>query len=60
MKKIRKSRLTFLLIYSVVFTARKSFHSFASVEEEEKALIYNYKPEYTGTQSVFEQIYYFD
>uniref|UniRef100_A0A671P4H9 folate gamma-glutamyl hydrolase n=1 Tax=Sinocyclocheilus anshuiensis TaxID=1608454 RepID=A0A671P4H9_9TELE len=51
--------LTFLLIYFVAFTARKSFHSFPSTEEEEKALIYNYKPEYTGTQSAFEQKYFF-
>lgn len=50
----------FRLTYSVVFTARKSFHSFASVEEEEKALIYNYSPEYTGTHSAFEQTYFFD
>ncbi|XP_051757273.1 gamma-glutamyl hydrolase [Ctenopharyngodon idella] len=53
-------KTTFYTASFFVNEARKSFHSFASVEEEEKALIYNYKPEYTGTQSVFEQIYYFD
>uniref|UniRef100_A0A671P4H5 folate gamma-glutamyl hydrolase n=1 Tax=Sinocyclocheilus anshuiensis TaxID=1608454 RepID=A0A671P4H5_9TELE len=45
--------------YMAYFFSRKSFHSFPSTEEEEKALIYNYKPEYTGTQSAFEQKYFF-
>ncbi|XP_048042389.1 gamma-glutamyl hydrolase-like [Megalobrama amblycephala] len=53
-------KTTFYTASFFVNEARKSFHSFASVEEEKKALIYNYKPEYTGTQSAFEQIYYFD
>lgn len=43
-----------------VFTARKSLHSFPSVEEEQKALIYNYYPEYTGALTAFQQIYFFE
>ncbi|KAI2662278.1 Gamma-glutamyl hydrolase [Labeo rohita] len=53
-------KTTFYMAYFFVNEARKSFHSFPSTEEEEKALIYNYKPEYTGTQRAFEQIYFFD
>uniref|UniRef100_A0A671K417 folate gamma-glutamyl hydrolase n=1 Tax=Sinocyclocheilus anshuiensis TaxID=1608454 RepID=A0A671K417_9TELE len=52
-------KTTFYMAYFFVNEARKSFHSFPSTEEEEKALIYNYKPEYTGPQSAFEQIYFF-
>ncbi|XP_067305641.1 gamma-glutamyl hydrolase [Pseudorasbora parva] len=51
---------TFHTAHFFINEARKSFHSFASVEEEEKALIYNYKPEYTGAHSAFEQMYFFD
>lgn len=40
--------------------ARKSLHSFPSVEEEQKALIYNYYPEYTGALTAFQQIYFFE
>jgi len=40
-------------------TARKSFHRFKSVEEENKALIYNYSPVYTGAKTAFEQMYFF-
>lgn len=39
--------------------ARKSFHRFESKEEEDKALIYNYSPVYTGATSAFEQVYIF-
>ncbi|XP_026071305.1 gamma-glutamyl hydrolase-like [Carassius auratus] len=53
-------KTSFYMAYFFVNEARKNFHSFPSTEEEEKALIYNYKPEYTGTQSAFEQKYYFD
>uniref|UniRef100_A0A673LUH1 folate gamma-glutamyl hydrolase n=1 Tax=Sinocyclocheilus rhinocerous TaxID=307959 RepID=A0A673LUH1_9TELE len=52
-------KTAFYMAYFFVNEARKSFHSFPSTEEEEKALIYNYKPEYTGTQSAFEQKYFF-
>ncbi|NWW76713.1 GGH hydrolase, partial [Climacteris rufus] len=40
--------------------ARKSLHHFSSEDEEEKELIYNYKPVFTGTSSVFQQVYFFD
>ncbi|XP_056619566.1 gamma-glutamyl hydrolase [Triplophysa dalaica] len=40
--------------------ARKNLHTFSSTEEEQKALIYNYNPVYTGTESSFEQKYFFD
>lgn len=53
-------KTTFYMAYFFVNEARKSFHCFPSTEEEEKALIYNYKPEYTGPKSAFEQIYFFD
>uniref|UniRef100_A0A8C2EMC6 folate gamma-glutamyl hydrolase n=1 Tax=Cyprinus carpio TaxID=7962 RepID=A0A8C2EMC6_CYPCA len=53
-------KTTFYMAYFFVNEARKSFHSFPSTEEEENALIYNYKPEYTGPQSAFEQMYFFD
>ncbi|KAK7175665.1 hypothetical protein R3I93_000049 [Phoxinus phoxinus] len=49
--------------YSALFfvsEARKSWHSFPSVEEEEKALIYRHTPEFTGTLTPFQQIYFFD
>ena len=42
------------------FTAKKSFHKFASEVEERDALIYNYTPLYTKANvSSFEQVYYF-
>ncbi|XP_056318171.1 gamma-glutamyl hydrolase [Danio aesculapii] len=53
-------KTTFYMANFFVNEARKNFHSFASTEEEEKALIYNYKPEYTGIQSAFEQTYFFN
>lgn len=39
--------------------ARKNTNQFPSTEEEEKALIYNYQPTYTGKGSTFEQCYFF-
>jgi gamma-glutamyl-gamma-aminobutyrate hydrolase PuuD len=40
--------------------ARKNTNQFPSTEEEEKALIYNYQPTYTGKSgSTFEQCYFF-
>ncbi|XP_051531684.1 gamma-glutamyl hydrolase isoform X2 [Myxocyprinus asiaticus] len=53
-------KTTFYMAQFFVNEARKSFHSFASTEEEQKALIYNYSPVYTGTKSAFEQKYFFD
>ncbi|XP_051878628.1 gamma-glutamyl hydrolase-like [Pristis pectinata] len=40
--------------------ARKNWHHFPNETEEEKALIYNYVPVYTGNFSGFEQIYLID
>ena len=41
--------------------ARKSAHRFESLQEEQKHLIYNYAPIYSGKagRSSFEQIYVF-
>ncbi|XP_059502321.1 gamma-glutamyl hydrolase-like [Stegostoma tigrinum] len=40
--------------------ARRNFNHFSNTTEEEKALIYNYPPVYTGNISKFEQIYVID
>lgn len=53
-------KTTFYMAQFLVHEARKSLHRFSTQEEEQKALIYNYQPTYTGTKSSFEQIYYFD
>ncbi|CAG5896100.1 unnamed protein product [Menidia menidia] len=52
-------KATFYMAEFFVSEARKSFHRFESVEEENKALIYNHSPVYTGTKGAFEQIYLF-
>ncbi|RVE58545.1 hypothetical protein OJAV_G00195330 [Oryzias javanicus] len=52
-------KTTFYMAEFFVSEARKSFHRFKSQEEEDKALIYNYNPVYTGATSAFEQIYIF-
>jgi len=53
-------KLTFYMADFFVNEARKSFHKFASEEEEDRVLIYNYNPIYTGTgKSPFEQMYFF-
>lgn len=52
-------RTTFYMADFFVNEARKNFHRFQSKEEENKALIYNYNPVYTGTTSAFEQMYLF-
>ncbi|XP_036452336.1 gamma-glutamyl hydrolase [Colossoma macropomum] len=53
-------KTTFYMAYFFVNEAKKSLHRFASQKEEQKALIYNYSPTYTGNRSSFEQVYYFD
>ncbi|XP_060789230.1 gamma-glutamyl hydrolase-like [Neoarius graeffei] len=53
-------RTMFYMSYFFVNEARKSLHKFPSQKEEQNALIYNYQPTYTGTNSSFEQIYYFN
>ncbi|XP_072427648.1 gamma-glutamyl hydrolase-like isoform X3 [Chiloscyllium punctatum] len=40
--------------------ARWNFNHFSNTTEEEKALIYNYTPMYTGNISRFEQVYLID
>ena len=44
----------------LVNKARLSQHKFPLEKEEEDALIYNYNPLYTGTYTVFDQVYAFD
>ncbi|XP_076146595.1 gamma-glutamyl hydrolase-like [Alosa pseudoharengus] len=51
---------TFYMANFIVNEAKKNFHSFASKEEEQKHLIYNYNPVFTGATSAFEQIYFFE
>ncbi|XP_076828576.1 gamma-glutamyl hydrolase [Brachyhypopomus gauderio] len=53
-------KTTFYMSHFFVSEARKSLHRFSSKEEEQKALIYNYVPEYTGMMTSFEQMYFFD
>ncbi|XP_053353613.1 gamma-glutamyl hydrolase [Clarias gariepinus] len=53
-------KTTFYMAQFFVNEARKSLHRFPSQKEEQKALIYNYQPTYTGKKSSFEQVYYFD
>ncbi|XP_069387608.1 gamma-glutamyl hydrolase-like isoform X2 [Paralichthys olivaceus] len=43
-----------------VSEARKSNHRFPSLEEEERALIYNFCPRFMGSSNIFIQNYYFD
>ncbi len=45
----------------IVTEARKSYHKFPSVEQETAALIYNYSPLFTGSDSnaSFVQVYVF-
>ncbi|XP_040921319.1 gamma-glutamyl hydrolase [Toxotes jaculatrix] len=52
-------KTTFYMAEFFVSEARKNFHRFESEEGENKALIYNYNPVYTGHQGAFEQIYFF-
>lgn len=40
--------------------ARLNQHKFESRNKEDDALIYNYSPVYTGTYTVFEQVYFFN
>ncbi|KAG7525661.1 gamma-glutamyl hydrolase-like [Solea senegalensis] len=52
-------KTSFLMAEFFVGEARKNFHKFESEEEEQKALIYNYSPIYTGPVCGFEQTYFF-
>uniref|UniRef100_A0A8C5Q3L0 folate gamma-glutamyl hydrolase n=1 Tax=Leptobrachium leishanense TaxID=445787 RepID=A0A8C5Q3L0_9ANUR len=52
--------VAFYMAEFFVNEARKSLHTFPDDSLEKKALIYNYNPKYTGNNSVFEQVYFFD
>ncbi|XP_061613803.1 gamma-glutamyl hydrolase isoform X1 [Phyllopteryx taeniolatus] len=52
-------RVTFFTAEFFVGEARKNFHRFATVEEENRALIYNFSPVKSSAKSIFEQMYYF-
>uniref|UniRef100_A0AC11DPD3 Gamma-glutamyl hydrolase n=1 Tax=Ovis aries TaxID=9940 RepID=A0AC11DPD3_SHEEP len=53
-------KAAFYLAEFFVAEARKSNHHFQSDVEENKALIYQYRPTYTGNVSSFQQSYIFD
>ncbi|KAL2085289.1 hypothetical protein ACEWY4_018609 [Coilia grayii] len=54
-------KMTFHMADFFVNEAKKNFHSFASKEEENKHLIYNHNPIFSGADgSSFIQKYYFD
>ncbi|XP_048378686.1 gamma-glutamyl hydrolase-like isoform X3 [Stegostoma tigrinum] len=50
--------VSYLLSDFFVNEARKNFHHFSNVKEEETALIYNYSPHYVPTSSYIE-VYFF-
>ncbi|XP_057680838.1 gamma-glutamyl hydrolase [Corythoichthys intestinalis] len=52
-------RVTFFMAEFFVGEARKNFHKFATEEEENQALIYNFSPVKSSAKSIFEQVYYF-
>lgn len=52
-------KTTFYMADFFVSEAKKSLHRFASEDELQKALIYNYNPAYTGINLTFEQTYFF-
>ncbi|XP_004435789.1 PREDICTED: gamma-glutamyl hydrolase [Ceratotherium simum simum] len=53
-------KAAFYLAEFFVAEARKNSHHFESEVEEDKALIYQFHPIYTGNISSFQQIYIFD
>ncbi|XP_037659412.1 gamma-glutamyl hydrolase [Choloepus didactylus] len=53
-------KTAFYLAEFFVSEARKNNHCFDSQEEEQKALIYQFHPTYTGNISSFQQCYMFD
>ncbi|XP_010358670.1 gamma-glutamyl hydrolase [Rhinopithecus roxellana] len=53
-------KTAFYLAEFFVNEARKNNHHFQSESEEEKALIYQFSPVYTGNISSFQQCYIFD
>ncbi|XP_029979813.1 gamma-glutamyl hydrolase-like isoform X2 [Sphaeramia orbicularis] len=52
-------KTTFYMAEFFVNEARKSFHRFETEDAERKALIYNYRPVFTGVKSCFLQKYFF-
>eukprot|EP00063_Salmo_salar_P048895 XP_014023730.1 PREDICTED: gamma-glutamyl hydrolase-like [Salmo salar] len=53
-------RASFYTAHFFVSEAMKNHHKFSSASEEERALIYNYSPVFTGLDGIFLQKYYFD
>lgn len=53
-------KAAFYLAEFFVAEARKNNHHFESDVEEDKALIYQFRPVYTGNISMFQQAYIFD
>ncbi|CAB1353214.1 unnamed protein product, partial [Coregonus sp. 'balchen'] len=53
-------RASFYTAHFFVSEAMKNHHKFSSASEEERALIYNYSPVFTGLDGIFVQNYYFD
>ncbi|CAL8402645.1 unnamed protein product [Arctogadus glacialis] len=53
-------RASFYTASFFISEAMKNFHNFSSAAEEDKALIYNFSPDYKGQGAIFIQNYYFD
>ncbi|KAK0149084.1 Gamma-glutamyl hydrolase [Merluccius polli] len=53
-------RASFYTASFFISEAMKNFHHFPSPAEEDKALIYNFSPEYKGPGAIFVQNYYFN
>ncbi|XP_069387603.1 gamma-glutamyl hydrolase-like [Paralichthys olivaceus] len=53
-------RVAFYSASFFVSEARKSNHRFPSLEEEERALIYNFCPRFMGMKNIFVQRYFID
>ncbi|CAL8337863.1 unnamed protein product [Merluccius merluccius] len=53
-------RASFYTASFFISEAMKNFHHFPSPAEEDKALIYNFSPEYKGPGAIFIQNYYFN
>nr|KAF6326315.1 gamma-glutamyl hydrolase [Pipistrellus kuhlii] len=53
-------KTAFYLAEFLVSEAQKNDHHFESVAEENKALIYQFHPVYTGNISSFQQVYIFN
>lgn len=66
--RMRYYKVTFRKLYPILLkihiffflAARKNDHHFESVAEEDKALIYQFHPVYSGNISSFQQVYIFN